>query len=437
MAEAVSWLDAHVDLESSVPNRRALPTLSRMQELTGLLGSPERSFPAVHVTGTNGKGSTVALISSIFAELGFRVGTYTSPNLERINERMAVDGAQVEDSVFVELMNVVAAAEASMSERATRFELLTGAALRWFSDEAVDVAVVEVGLGGSWDSTNVVDGRVAVLTNVSYDHTDVLGPTLEGIARDKSGIIKPGSSVVIGETAPSLVGIMEDAATNVGAGPTWARGREFDCVRNLPAVGGRLVDVSTPLGAHEDIMVPLHGRHQGLNASCAIAASEAFLGASLTEDVLANALGSVAVPGRLEVVGRHPLCLVDGAHNVAGMDALATALREEFAVPGDRVAVVGMLGGRDPIAMLEPLRAAGVERVVACAPRSPRAISSKAVADAARAVGQAASTEESVAGAISAVLATLGSDGLLVTAGSLYVVGEARSYFLDRVQSPD
>ena len=226
--------------------------------------------------------------------------------------------------------------------------------------------VVEVGLGGTWDCTNVVHGDVAVLTNVSFDHTDVLGPTLEGIAADKAGIIEPGSRVVVGEMAPELVDIVTGRADEVGAASVWVAGRDFGCESNRVAVGGRLVTLWTPGGRYEDVLVPLHGAHQGVNAAVALAAAEAFFGEPLDADVVEEGFAAVRVPGRLEVLGRRPLLLVDGAHNAAGMAALADALTEEFAVDGTSVAVVGMLSGRDPSAMLAPL-AVGRRR----APSSP------------------------------------------------------------------
>ena len=232
--------------------------------------------------------------------------------------------------------------------------------------------VIEVGLGGTWDSTNVMHGDVAVLTNFSYDHTDVLGPTLEGIAEDKSGIIEEGSVVVVGETRPDLVAIVEAHAARVGAAAVWVAGRDFGCEDNRVAVGGRLVTLWTPGGRYQDVLVPLHGAHQGTNAAGALAAAEAFFGRPLDPAVVDEGFGLVRVPGRLEVLGRRPLVVVDGAHNVAGMTALGLALAEEFAVEGNTVAVVGMLSGRDPSAMLAALAPAGVSTVVACQPDSPR-----------------------------------------------------------------
>jgi dihydrofolate synthase/folylpolyglutamate synthase len=317
-----------------------------------------------------------------------------------------------------------------MQERPTRFELLTAAAWSWFADNAVDAMVIEVGLGGTWDSTNVMHGDVNVLTNFSYDHTDVLGPTLEGIAADKSGIIEEGSGVVVGETRADLVAIVEAQAARVGAAAVWVAGRDFGCEDNRVAVGGRLVTLWTPGGRYEDVLVPLHGAHQGTNAACALAAAEAFFGRPLDPAVVAEGFGIVRVPGRLEVVGRRPLVVLDGAHNVAGMTALGLALAEEFAVEGNTVAVVGMLSGRDPSAMLAALAPAGVSTVVACQPDSPRALPASDLADAGRALGLTVHVERSVPDALALARGLVNARGLIVVAGSLYTVGAARSEVL-------
>jgi len=430
---ALSWLDSHIDFESNMPTRRALPTLDRMHEVMKALGDPHLSIPSVHITGTNGKGSTSAMVTALMMAQGLTVGTYTSPNLHAVSERIAFNAQPIGDDQFVEVLSELALIEPLLSERLTRFELLTAAALAWFGTEAVDAMVVEVGLGGTWDCTNVIHGDVAVLTNFSFDHTDVLGPTLEGIAADKAGIIEPGNPVIVGDTHPDLVRIVEEAAAGVGSGPVWVVGRDFECTSNQVAVGGRLVSLRTPGGVYEDIGVPLHGAHQGLNAAGALAAAEAFFGRPLDEDVVVEAFASVRVPGRLEVLGRRPLLLVDGAHNVAGMTALGAALAEEFAVDGETVAVIGMLSGRDPLAMLSGLLPAGVRRVVACQPNSPRAMPVRDVAEAGRALGLTVLEEPHVLDALSTARGLVDAEGLVVVAGSLYVVGDARAEVLSGV----
>jgi dihydrofolate synthase / folylpolyglutamate synthase len=430
---ALAWLDSHIDFESNMPTLRSLPTLDRMHEVMKALGDPQLSIPSVHITGTNGKGSTSAMVTALMMAQGLTVGSYTSPNLHRVSERIALNGEPIGDDEFVEVLSELALIEPLLAERLTRFELLTAAALAWFGTEAVDAMVVEVGLGGTWDCTNVIHGDVAVLTNFSFDHTDVLGPTLEGIAADKAGIIEPGNPVVVGDTHPDLVRIVEEAAAAAGAGPVWVTGRDFECTSNQVAVGGRLVSLRTPGGVYEDIGVPLHGAHQGLNAAGALAAAEAFFARPLDEDVVMEAFASVRVPGRLEVLGRRPLLLVDGAHNVAGMTALGLALAEEFAVDGETVAVVGMLSGRDPLAMLSGLAPAGVSRVVVCEPNSPRAMPVRDVAEAGRALGLTVLEVPDVVDALSTARGLVDAEGLVVVAGSLYVVGDARAEVLSGV----
>jgi dihydrofolate synthase/folylpolyglutamate synthase len=431
LGQAIAWLDGHVNFESVMPTRRALPTLDRMRDLMRLLGDPQEAFPSIHLTGTNGKGSTAAMATALLGAQGLTVGTYTSPNLSRVNERLSRNGEPIDDESFLEVLQTLARVEPMMEDAPTRFELLTAAALLWFADEAVDVAVVEVGLGGRWDCTNVVDGDVAVITNVSFDHTEVLGPTLEDIATDKAGIFKEGSRVIIGETDPTLVALLRDRAVQAGAAEVWVRGEEFGCTANRVAVGGRLVDVRTPGGAYGEVLVPLHGAHQGDNAACALAAVEAFFGAPLHEDVVEDAFAHVRVPGRLEVIGRHPLVVVDGAHNVAGMITLARSLIEEFAAEGEAVAVVGLLSGRDPSAMLDALLTAGIRTVVACAPDSPRAMPAAVVAEAAAGLGMEVTVATSPAEALTVAVAQAGPDGRVVVCGSLYVVADARAALLD------
>ena len=435
LKDALVWLDGHIDFESTVPSRRSLPTLDRMCELMTMLGEPQRAYPAIHLTGTNGKGSTAAMVTALLGARGLSVGTYTSPNLESVNERISRAGAPIDDFSFTEVLHLLSLIESSLSDRLTRFEVLTAAGLSWFADVAVDAAVVEVGVGGTWDATNVIDGVVAVLTNVSYDHTDILGPTLEGIARDKSGIVKPGSVAVVGEGDPDLVALIRSVAEGAGAAQVWVRGEEFDCTSNRLAIGGRLVDLRTPGAAYHDVLVPLHGEHQGLNAACALAAVEAFFEDPLDPEVVAEGFARVSVPGRLEVVGRRPLCILDGAHNVAGVRVLSRAL-QDFAVAGRSVAVVGMLAGRDPFAMLGPVAAAGIRTLVACAPVSPRAQPAEGVAEAARAAGMEVVVAGSVGEAVSVAQGLAGEDGLVVIAGSLYVVAEARAVLVERPGQP-
>lgn len=419
--EALAYLDAHVDLEALVAGRFEAPTLERMEQLCALMGDPQHAQPAIHVTGTNGKGSTTRLATSLLAAHGLSVGTYTSPDLARVNERISRNLIAIDDTDFTEAIAAVAVLEGASGIVPSRFEILTLAAWRWFADTAVDAAVVEVGMGGRWDATNVVDAAVAVVTNVGLDHTDVLGPTRAHIAGEKAGIVKPVSRLVLGETDPGLLALFE-AAT-----PTdlWRRHHDFGCRANQVAVGGRLLDLYTPATSYDDVFLPLHGAHQGENAAAAVAAVEAFFGRPVDDDVLREGLASVQVPGRFEIVGRRPLVVLDGAHNPDGCRAAADTL-DDFSLTGSPVLVVGMNRGRSAPEMLAALRAAEARLVVACAVDWPRAIPAPEVAAAARELGAEVEIVGNVADAVARALAVAGPDDAVVITGSLHVVGTAR-----------
>ncbi len=423
--ELQTWLDGHANFEQNMPARAQVPTLDRIAQLCRLLGDPQLACPVVHVTGTNGKGSTVRILSTLFAARGLSVGTYTSPNLLTVNERMARNGRPVPDDDLAAGLAALRRLEPLVDGRVTRFELLTAAAFAWFAEVAVDVAVVEVGLGGRWDATNVVRPDVCVVTNVSADHLEVLGPTLVDVAKEKAGIVKPGAHLVLGETAPDLADVFLAAAAEAGA-PVWLRDRDFGCAANRLAVGGRLLDLRTPFGRFEDVFLALHGAHQGDNAAGALAAAEAFFDGPMPRDIVDEAFSAVEIPGRLEVVGRSPLVLLDGAHNVAGAEALGRALADELPVAGERIAVVGMLRGRDPTEMLQPLAAAGIRSVVACTAPSDRGLPAGDVAAAARALGLRVDVVDDAGGAVRSALAAATNQDLIVVTGSLYVVAEAR-----------
>jgi dihydrofolate synthase / folylpolyglutamate synthase len=404
------------------------------------MGDPQRSSPVIHVTGTNGKGSTVRILTELMSAKGLVVGAFTSPDLASVNERIARNNEPITDDDLIEILASLADLEPLLETRPTRFELLTAAGFRWFSDVAVDVSVIEVGLGGRWDATNVVDPAVCVITNVSEDHLDVLGPTVMDVAAEKAGIIKSGSYVVLGETDPQLAGVFVDAADRVGAACVWRRSSpgnegegEFACESNDVAVGGRIVDLRTPGATYEQVFLGLHGRHQGDNAAVALAAAEAFFADAQDERVVRSALGSVRVPGRLEVVGRSPLVVLDGAHNVAGAQALAASIRGDFSVEGPVVAVVGLLEGRDTQAMFEALRSGGVEHAVVCPAPSPRAVPVPDLLAASRRSGLTAHGSPSVGAACEEAIRQASENGLVVVTGSLYVVGEARTDLLERV----
>ena len=331
-----------------------------------------------------------------------------------------------DDDLAVQL-SALRALEDLLSERPSWFELVTAAAFRWFADTAVDAAVVEVGMGGRWDATNVADGQVAVITNVGLDHMEYLGPTREDIALEKVGIVKPASTVVIGETSPEIVDLLTTEARKAGADTILVAGRDFAVEGNSLVAGGRVIDVRSPSAEHEEIDLPLYGRHQGVNAAVALTAAEAFFGGALSDEIVREAFADVSSPGRLEVIGRAPLILLDGAHNPGGAAALGRAFDEDFAGAGQVVAVIGLLQGHDPGAFLDALGPGRLRLLVACAPPSPRALDPDEVAVAAAERGVEAIVVPEVVDAVDAARADAGPDEVVLITGSLYVVGAARS----------
>ena len=427
---ALNYLGQHTNLEATAGRAEGL-SLDRMRTLTEVLGDPQTAYPIVHITGTNGKGSTARMVTELLRANGLSVGTYTSPHLERINERIAWDGVPIDDPHLAEAITAISEVEPLAGITPSYFEILTAAAFRYFADVAVDVAVIEVGMLGRFDATNVADATVAVLTNVGHDHTDGVGAWREAIAEEKVGIVKPGCTFVLGETDPELRSIF--AATEASA--LWVRGEQFDCVDSTLAVGGRLVRLSTPSGVIDDVLVPLHGGHQADNAAIALAAAEAFFGRQLDEDVVREAFAAVRMPGRFEIVHRDPTVVLDAAHNVDGARACAATLAEEFTLGGSLIMVVGMLGGRDPHEILEALDIGDVGFLVACTPDSPRAISASEIAGIADGMGVVAESVSTVEDAVARALALATSDDFVLVTGSLYVVGAARTALLAEVDA--
>ena len=364
------------------PEHDLVPSLDRSRAVCDLLGDPQRSFRAVHLTGTNGKSSTTRMVERLLREHGLRTGRFTSPHLAEMRERVAVDGEPLAPERFVAahrdvspFVDLVDAASAERGEpRLTFFEVLVALAYAAFADAPVEVAAVEVGMGGSWDATNVVDGEVAVLTPVALDHQRFLGASVAEIAAEKAGVIKPGATAVLAQQPVEAAEVLLRRAAEVGA--TVAReGIEFGVLHREVAVGGQLLTVQGLGGVYEDVFLPLYGGHQAHNAACALAAVEALLagdGGGLDRGVVRTALADVDSPGRLEVVRRGPTVLVDAAHNPAGAEALAGAVEESFTFTR-LVGVVGVLADKDAegiLGALEPLLA----EVVVTRSSSERAI---------------------------------------------------------------
>jgi dihydrofolate synthase / folylpolyglutamate synthase len=489
--EALAHLDRHINLEKStaLAGRVEGLSLDGMARLVHVLGDPQRAYPVVHVTGTNGKGSTARMIAELLAAHGLVVGLYSSPHLQKVNERLwwsgdarqrvGVDGkvfedvvsvgkralpeerdqlvpdedliglddeevtnlmsdevhrdmvenvhgrpgGPIDDETFAAVLSEVADLQPLAGITPSYFELLTAMAFSWFSQIPVDVAVIEVGVLGRYDATNVADAHVAVVTNIGDDHTDRTGDWRADIAREKAGIVKPDSFLVLGEPDAELRPIFADAS----GGRLWVRGEDFDAEANSLAVGGRVVTVRTPGGVLDELFVPAHGEHQGDNAVLAVAAVEAFFARPLDHETAQAGFWKVRLPGRFEIAGRSPLLVIDGAHNPDGAATVAETLAEDFDVTGKVVYVVGLLRGRDPVQMLDGMGARSAELVIACEPATPRAIPAEEVAGVARGLGVAAEAVADVADAIERARSVTTSDDVIVITGSLYLAGAART----------
>jgi dihydrofolate synthase/folylpolyglutamate synthase len=342
------------------------PTMARVERVLELLGDPHRAYRTVHITGTNGKSSTARMTERLVREHGLRTGRFTSPHLTSVTERIAVDGEPLTPERFVEVFEDVAPyigvadreSEEQGGPRLSFFEVLTVMAFAAFADAPVDVAIIEVGMGGTWDSTNVVDGEVAVITPVAMDHERWLGSTIEEIATEKSGIIKKGAVAVVAEQTDAALEPILARAQSVNA-HLIREGIDLDVADRRIAVGGQLLDQRTPAGVYTEIFLPLHGAHQAHNALLALAATEALLsgGRALGAEIVEAAFADVDAPGRLELVRSSPTVLVDVAHNPAGAEALVDSLGESFNL--ERVvAVVAVMADKDSegfLSVLEPV----------------------------------------------------------------------------------
>jgi dihydrofolate synthase/folylpolyglutamate synthase len=422
-SDALVYLDEHASYDKT--GRVDSPSTSNIEALLTVLGDPQNDYRVIHVTGTNGKGSTSQIVTKLLMAHGLKVGTYSSPHLESIRERIQVNGEAIAEEDFAEAIAAVANSEGMAAVRPTYFEIMTAAAFRWFSDDAVDVAVIEVGMLGRWDATNVVQPDVSIITNIALDHMEFAGPTLAHIAKEKAGIIKQGSIAVIGE-------LNEDLHPIFSAEPheeILFRGEQFDVADNHLALGGRSLHVRTSRADYIDLFVPLHGWHQGENTAVAIMAVESFFGTALDQETVQEGLASVVMPGRFEVVGHQPLVILDGAHNPAGAEVCASVFFDDFDPHGRRILVVGVLGGRDISDTLSALKVDEFERVICCTAPSPRARPAAEIAAIAEEMGCSdVLTVDTVERACDLALADASSDDAVLIAGSLYVVGSARTH---------
>jgi len=421
--EALNYLDEHASYEKT--GRVESPSLDNINTFMDLMGQPHLSYPVIHITGTNGKGSTTQIITQLLIAHGLQVGTYTSPHLETLTERISRNNEPISEQDFADCVAAIADIEVIGGVRPSYFEVMTAAAFRYFADTAVDVAVIEVGMLGRWDATNVVNSSVAVITNIALDHTEFAGPRLEDIAFEKVGISKPGSVLVVGDTNEELRKIWNTAESAA----VLLRGNDFEISENELAVGGRMIDVRTERAVYKELPLPLHGQHQGDNASIALTAVEEFFGNVLDIEVVREGFAAVRMPGRFEVLGRAPLVVIDGAHNPAGADVCAQVFFDDFSPEGKRILVVGALKGRDPQMLLSALRADEFDAVICCTAPTPRGIGANDLASAAKQMGcEQVVVCETVESACDKALNIAREEDAVLVAGSLYVVGSARTF---------
>jgi dihydrofolate synthase/folylpolyglutamate synthase len=443
--ETSTYREAEQALLARWPETRLDPTLDRIAALCDLLGEPQHAFPAIALTGTNGKTSTARMIDSLLRALGLRTGRYTSPHVESMTERISVDGEPVSEQRFADLYAEVLP-YAEMIDRSgghplSYFEFVTAMAFAAFADAPVDAGIIEVGMGGTWDATNVADARVAVVTPVAVDHENYLGDLPGDIAVEKAGIIKRDAHVVLAEQPMDAAEVLLRRSVEMGA--TVAReGIEFGVVRRTPGIGGQMLTLRGLEGAYDEVFLPLYGEHQAHNAACALAAVEAFVagsGGGLDPEVVRQGFGQVTTPGRLEVVRRSPTVVLDAAHNPAGARATAEAVQESFTF-SPLVGVLAVMADKDVAGLLEAFEP--VLATVVCTQNStPRCMQAESLADLARGIFGADrveavprlddAIERAVTLAEDSADVGLGSGGVLVT-GSVITAGEARTLLAGR-----
>nr|WP_042194374.1 folylpolyglutamate synthase/dihydrofolate synthase family protein [Kibdelosporangium sp. MJ126-NF4]CEL21277.1 Dihydrofolate synthase @ Folylpolyglutamate synthase [Kibdelosporangium sp. MJ126-NF4]CTQ96155.1 Dihydrofolate synthase (EC 6.3.2.12) @ Folylpolyglutamate synthase (EC 6.3.2.17) [Kibdelosporangium sp. MJ126-NF4] len=437
--------EVEAELDTRWPETRIAPSLDRVRALMDVLGNPQRGYPVLHVTGTNGKTSTTRMIDALLTRIGLRVGRFTSPHLQVVTERIAIDGAPISAEQYVaayrDLAPYVSMVDDANDVRMSKFEVLAGMAYAAFAEAPVEAAVVEVGLGGGWDATNVVDAEIAVIGPVAVDHVDYLGPDITGIAREKAGIIKPGSIALLAEQRPEVTQVLLERVAEVDA--TVARqGSEFAVLNRDVAVGGQVLTLQGLGGVYDEIFLPLHGAHQADNAARALAAVEAFFGAGadrrIDVEAVREGFASVVIPGRLERMRSAPSVFIDAAHNPHGAAALASALRDEFAFRR-LVAVVGMMADKDAKGILEALEPV-VTDVILTRNTSPRAMDVDELASIAQDIfgderivvesrlDTALETAVRLVEEVGDPNEPLAGGGIVVT-GSVVTAGEARTLF--------
>ena len=427
----MDFAEALRDLDSRQPESMPGPSLDRIGELANLLDHPEVSYPSIHVTGTNGKTTTSRMITALACSHGLTTGNYVSPHVDSVTERLSVCGRPITEEQFAEeyerLVPFRDLVDARVG-RVTYFEMLTAMAYLWFADAPVGLAVFEVGMGGVWDATNLIQGDVAVLCPIGLDHVGILGTTVREIAVEKAGIVKEGRTAVVREQRPEAMEAIRVRCEAVGA-TLRLEGESFGVDERLQAVGGQALVLRGLHGPYEDVHLPLYGEPSARNAAAAVAAVESLLDRRLDERAVRTALEGVTSPGRIEVVARHPLTVLDGAHNPDAMAALAAALREAFRWERLHL-VIAMFEDKDVesvVRLIAPLTG----RAYVAHNASPRSASPERLA---KALADAGVTEverfDNVPQAVRSARAQAGPNDLVLVTGSFYTVGDARPLFV-------
>jgi dihydrofolate synthase / folylpolyglutamate synthase len=425
----VRFAEALVELEARGEGRM-VPNLERITALAELLDHPQRTYPSIHVTGTNGKTTTTRLISRILCGHGLAAGAYTSPHLSSVTERVALCAEDITEEEFAEayehLLPYLRTVDEQGEDRVTYFEALTSLAYLWFADKPVDAGVFEVGMGGEWDATNLIEARVAVVREVALDHPE-LGATVEEVAREKAGVIKPNAIVITHDAPTDAFRVIEERAREMNA-HIHIRELDFGVRMSEQAVGGQRILVKGLHAEYDDLFLPFFGEHQADNAAAAIAASEAFINHQLDPATLREAFGGATSPGRLEIVSRHPLVVLDGAHNPAASIALAETLPDAFVWKRLHL-VIAVLETKDVAGIVAPL-ATRTSAAYACANSNAKSLAPDRMAAACDAVGMKSEGFASVADALDAAEARAEEDDLILVTGSLYTVADARPRYV-------
>lgn len=425
------------------PETRINPTLERIALLADLLGSPQLSYPTIHIAGTNGKTTTTRLIDSLCFELGLRTGRFTSPHLESYLERICINGEMISEAAMIATYEDVAPyfqlVDERMSHRLSFFEAITGLSFVAFAEHPVDVGIFECGMGGEWDSTNVINAKVSVVTPIGLDHTQYLGDTLTAIATTKSGIIKPGSFAVLARQELDPAQVLMRKCAEVEATPI-REGVEYQVSNRSLAVGGQLISIKGVYGDYEELFLPLHGEHQASNAATALAAVEVFAGErKLDEELVRTAFAKASSPGRCEIVHRSPTVIIDAAHNPHGAKSLRKTIESEFDFESI-IGIVAPMGDKDTDGILEEFEAI-MTTVIITKNSSHRAAPIDELAAQAREIfsGDRVLTKDSLESAIDAAITQAKFEVemnekscAVLIAGSVISAGEARAFIRKR-----